>query len=252
MRLIILGLVALWSSMAGAQELRIAAAADLAPSMPELKTAFERGHPGTHVVDSIGSSVNLRTQIENGAPFDIFLSADTEQPQRLTDEGKAQRADCFVYAQGQLVLLVPAKNAAIRSIEELAASEIRKIAIANPTRAPYGRAALTALRSAGIYDRIKDKIVEGENIAQAAQFVLSGNADAGLVSASAKSIAGADFRAYPVDPTLYPAIRQEAVLLHHTPAGDAFMAFLESAAAQTILQAHGLKSPQAILKPVGH
>ncbi len=121
---------------------------------------------------------------------------------------------------------MPAKNAAIRSIEELAASEIRKIAIANPhARAPYGRAALIALRSAGIYDRIKDKIVEGENIAQAAQFVLSGNADAGLVSASAKT-GWSDFRAYPVDPTLYPAIRQEAVLLHHTPAGTRSWRFL--------------------------
>ncbi len=239
--------------VAVAQQLRVAAAADLAPSMNEIKQAFEEGHEGSKLIVSIGSSVQLETQIENGAPFDVFLSADMEQPQKLIDGGKAEQGTLYEYARGILALLVPANQAAVQTLQELASDSVRKIAIANPSHAPYGRAAVAALKSSGLYDSLRSKLVEGENVAQTAQFVISGNADAGLVSMSAKSAAGPDFKTYPVDPSLYPPIRQGAVLTKagaHNAAARDFLEFLHSDKAQKILQDHGLNSSKAVFRPV--
>ena len=229
----------------------MAAAADLSPSMKELKQTFEADHRGSTVSVSIGSSVNLETQIENGAPFDVFLSADVEQPQKLIRSGRAEASSFFVYAQGILALLVPQKNKEIQNLQSLSSESVHKIAIANPEHAPYGRAAVAALKSAKLYDKLQTKIVMGENVAQAAQFVVSGNADAGIVSMSAKGLEGVV--AYPVNPSLYPPIRQGAVL---TKAGadkasaKQFMEFMRSDKAISILQRHGLQSTRAIYKPV--
>jgi molybdate transport system substrate-binding protein len=219
--------------------------------MKELKQAFEAEHHGSTVSISIGSSVNLETQIENGAPFDVFLSADVEQPQKLIHSGKAEANSFFVYAQGILALLVPKKNAEILNLQSLNSERVRKIAIANPEHAPYGRAAVAALKAAKLYDKLQAKIVMGENVAQAAQFVVAGNADAGIVSMSAKGLEGVV--AYPVNPSLYPPIRQGAVLTKagaDNAAAKQFLEFMRSEKAISILQRHGLQSTRAIFKPV--
>ena len=254
MRLLLPFFILACATLAMGQQLRVAAAADLAPSMPELKQAFESEHPGSRVTVSIGSSVSLEMQIENGAPFDVFLSADVEQPRKLVDSGKAEAESYFVYAQGILALLVPRSHAEISDLRALSSQQVRKIAIANPQHAPYGRAAVAALKSAGLYEVLHSKIVEGENVAQAAQFVISGNADAGIVSMSAKGLAKERFAAYPVDPMLYPPLRQAAVLTKSgagKPLAKDFLDFLKSQKAQGILQQHGLRSAAAVFKPVG-
>jgi molybdate transport system substrate-binding protein len=226
--------------------LRVAAAADLAPAMNELKQEFEHSHQNATLSYSIGSSVQLEQQIENGAPFDVFLSADRDQPQKLVDRGLAHAL--FIYAQGSLVILT--RRPELQNLQALRSA--KRIAIANPEHAPYGRAAVEALKSAKLYDAVQSKLVQGENVAQAAQFVLSGNADAGLVSATAKPKSG-KFHVYPVDPSLYSAIRQGAVLTNAGAknwAARDFMEFMRSDGAQRILQAHGLRTPHAVYKPI--
>jgi molybdate transport system substrate-binding protein len=238
--------------MASAQEVRVAAAADLAPSVDELKRAFESEHSGRRVTFSIGSSVQLEQQIENGAPFEVFLSADTEQPQKLIDHRKADRGTFFIYGNGILTLLVP-RTSSVHSIQDLASDQVKKVAIANPAHAPYGRAAVAALKAAQLYERVQPKMVQGENVSQTAQFVISGNADAGLVSMSAKTAAGERFTAYPVDPSLYPPIQQAVVLTNggaQNPTAREFLQFMHSQSALRILQEHGLQTSKAVLRPV--
>ncbi|MBV9062983.1 MAG: molybdate ABC transporter substrate-binding protein, partial [Alphaproteobacteria bacterium] len=192
-----------------------------------------------------GSSVQLAQQIESGAPFEVFLSADREQPERLVKMAKADAGSLFTYADGELVLLVPRAEAAkVRSITDLRDAAVKHVAIANPAHAPYGRAAVAALRSAKMYDEISPKLAVAENVAQAAQFVLTGNADAGLVSATAKAAAGERAVAYPVASDLYPAIHQGAVLTEagaKSEAAKAFLSFMRTPEAQRVLSAHGLR-----------
>lgn len=254
MRLLLCAFVLAYATLAIGQEVRVAAAADLAPSMPELKRAFESEHSGSRIRVSIGSSVSLEMQLENGAPFDVFLSADVEQPRKLINSGKAEAGSYFVYAQGVLALLVPRSHAEIWDLRALTSGQVKKIAIANPQHAPYGRAAVAALKAAGLYDVLQSKIVEGENVAQAAQFVISGNADAGIVSLSAKSLAKEQFAAYPVDAGLYPPLRQAAVLMKpgaDKPLAKEFIDFLRSEKGRTILQKHGLRPAVAACRVAG-
>ena len=146
-----------------------------------------KNQTGHDVALTFGSSGNLTTQIRNGAPFDVFFSADEEYPKQLIAEGLADPNDLYRYAVGRLVLWVP--NDSPLDLEKLGMralldTTIKKIAIANPQHAPYGRAAEAALRHDGIYDQIAAELVLGENVSQAAQFVESGNAQAGLIALS--------------------------------------------------------------------
>lgn len=171
---------------ANAQELRVAAAADLNFALPEIAKAFE-AQTGTKVQLSFGSSGNFFAQIQSGAPFDVFCSADMGYPQKLAAAGQALPETLRQYASGHLVLW--ARNNSNLNFERdgvktLLDPRVRKIAIANPDHAPYGRAAVAALEKAKLYDQVKDKLVLGENISQTAQFVTSGNADVGLLSLS--------------------------------------------------------------------
>ncbi|HEX5752795.1 MAG TPA: molybdate ABC transporter substrate-binding protein [Archangium sp.] len=164
--------------------LTIAAASDLKFALDELLVSFREKHPGADVQVTYGSSGNFLAQLSNGAPFDVFLSADVAYPRRLAEQGLVA-GEVFLYAVGRLVVWVPRDSplpVAQRGMDALREPAARRIAIANPQHAPYGRAAEAALKSQGVYDTVKDRLVLGENIAQTAQFVQSGAADAGIIA----------------------------------------------------------------------
>jgi len=164
----------------------VAAAASLKPVLDELAAAFQRREPNTPLRVSYGASATLLAQLANGAPFDLFLSADREEPARAAERGLADGAP-FLFAHGQLAVWVPNGSPLRLERDGLAALEdpsVRRIAIANPDVAPYGRAARAALESAGLWSRLGPRLVTGRNVAQAAQFAESGNAEAALVALS--------------------------------------------------------------------
>ena len=165
---------------------RVAAASDLTFALEELRSTFERSHPGIDVKVSYGSSGTFLQQISNGAPFDLYLSADLSYPEHLVTKGLAAAADVFPYAVGRLVVWTPEGSTVdpAGGLAVLARRDIAKVAIANPEHAPYGRAAVAAMKTAGVYDGVAPKLVLGENVAQAADFVRSGGADAGVVAMS--------------------------------------------------------------------
>jgi molybdate transport system substrate-binding protein len=165
---------------------RVAAASDLRFALDEVVRLVEEQHPRIDVDVAYGSSGTFLQQIVNGAPFDLYLSADVQYPRQLVDQGLADRADLFRYAMGRLVVWVPEGSPVdpAPGLSALVDERVRRVAVANPEHAPYGRAAVAALRSAGVDDVVTPKLVLGENVAQAAEFVQSGNADAGVVALS--------------------------------------------------------------------
>ena len=170
---------------ANAGELKVAAASDLTFAFKDVGARFEK-QTGNSLKLTYGSSGNFFAQIQNGAPFDLFFSADVSYPQKLEAAGLTEPGTIYDYATGKLVIWVPnaSKLDLSRGLSVLLDPSIRKIAVANPQHAPYGAAAVAALHHAGIYDQVKDKFVLGENISQTAQFVQSGNADVGLLALS--------------------------------------------------------------------
>ena len=234
---------------AAAQELSVAAASDLSSAMSELTAGFERTS-GHQVRLSTGSSGNFFTQIQNGAPFDVFFSADADYPRQLDQQGLGEPGSFLIYAIGRIVLWV--RNDSPLDIERgwaaLLDPRVKKIAIANPLHAPYGRAAEAAMRSAGVYDRVKDRLVFGENISQAAQFVDSGNADIGVLALSLA--AGSPMRGHGrwwlVPENSYPRLEQAAIVLRSSKQKDAaraFLAYVRSAEGIAILKRNGLVQP---------
>ncbi len=168
------------------EEITVAAAADLNYALKDLAQRFTKS-TGTEVKLSFGSSGNLFSQIQNGAPFDLFFSADSGYPQKLAEAGLVDRSSVRTYAIGHLVLWVPNSlglDPQKLKMDLLSDPKVQRIAIANPQHAPYGRAAMAAIEHFGFKDKIAAKLVMGENISQAAQFVQSGNAQAGLIALS--------------------------------------------------------------------
>lgn len=165
---------------------RVAAAASLKPALDEVADAVEREHPETSVEVVYGSSGTFVSQIANGAPFDLYLAADLEHPRRLVEDDLADAAEQFSYAVGRLVVWTPEGSPVdpAGGVAVLADERLRTVAIANPLHAPYGVAAVAALDAAGVRAAVEPKLVLGENVAQAAEFVHSGNADAGIVAMS--------------------------------------------------------------------
>lgn len=236
---------------AGAQKLTVAAAADLRFALDELGSQFRAAHPAVDLAITYGSSGNFFAQIQNGAPFDVFLSADVDYPRRLIAAGLANKDSLFLYGVGRIVVWVPAASPLdpiALGIHVLEAPSVRHIAIANPQHAPYGRAAEAALRSLGVYDRVAPKLVLGENIGQAFEFVESGAAEAGIVALSlALAPAAHDHgRYWEVPQAAYPKIEQGGVILSRAPAGPAaqFRAFMLSDDARRILKQYGFSVPQ--------
>jgi len=227
-----------------AENINVAAASDLNFAIKDLIHQFE--HDTGHKVRlSLGSSGNFYALIINGAPFDVFLSADVDYARKLETAGKAVTGSTFVYGVGGIALWVPkSSNLKIDLIgmKALLDPSVKKIAIANPDHAPYGKAAVAAMQKAGIYDQVKSKLVLGENISQAAQFVQSEAADIGIV---ALSIASSDAMvragtSWAIPREMYPPIEQGAVLLKHGgPGAKAFHEWLRTPEAKTILSKYG-------------
>ncbi len=233
---------------AAPREVRIAAAADLNFALEEVAAAFRRERPALGVSVTYGSSGNFFAQIENGAPFDLFLSADTAYPRTLEEAGFVS-GKVFFYATGRLALCVPASSRLPiqkEGLKALGAPALRTIAIANPRHAPYGRAAEEAMRGAGVLDTLRERLVLGENVSQAAQFVQSGAADAGLVALSlALSPAMARAcRCVPVPAELHSPLLQGGAILKgaRDPAGAReFRDLLIGPEGRAILSRHGFE-----------
>lgn len=212
-------------------EINVAAAADLSSALQEVAVAYQN-RTGTALKISFGASGALTQQIENGAPFDIFFSADMDYPKRLISAGHADGATLYRYAVGKLVLWVP-KDSPLdvehKGMDVLLDPSVKKIAMANPQHAPYGRAAAAALQHYGLSEKVSDKLVLGENIAQAAQFVESGNAQVGFVAlahAAAPAMQGKG-KYWVVPAIAYPALDQGVVLLSQSVHKQDAAAFLE-------------------------
>jgi molybdate transport system substrate-binding protein len=242
--------VAQHEARAQGQEIRIAAAADLKFAMGELAEKFEQ-QSGTKVNVTYGSSGNFFSQMQNGAPFDLFFSADIEYPKRLEAAGLAEPGTLYEYAVGRIVIwtLADAKvDVAKLGWKTLLDASVEKIAIANPEHAPYGRAAVAALQKAGIYESVKTKLVYGENISQAAQFVQSGNAQAGIVALSlAVSQAMRDGKRWEIPAAMHPALEQGAIVLkdaRNKEAVRAFLEFVKSAAGRATMARYGFEFPE--------
>jgi molybdate transport system substrate-binding protein len=227
----------------------VAAAADLIYAMNEITANFEKAS-GCTVRVSTGSSGNFLSQIENGAPFDVFFSADIDYPKKLEAEGLTVPGSTYLYAVGKIVLWVrnDSRLDVSKGLAILRDPSIQKLAIANPQHAPYGRAAEEALRNAGVYDAVKGRLVLGENISQAAQFVESGNADAGILALSlALSPALKEKgRFWRIPENLYAPIQQGVVLVRASPnptGARAFLDYIESPATSALLERYGFALP---------
>jgi molybdate transport system substrate-binding protein len=249
---ILLSTISGWAQeKGGSPELVIAAAADLSSALQEIGDSYEK-KTGVKVKLSFGASGALTQQIQNGAPFDLFFSADMDYPRQLVAAGDADAASLYQYAVGRLVLWVPADSPL--DVEHLGMKvlldpSVKKIAIGNPQHAPYGRAAVAALRHAGLYDQVADRLVLGENISQAAQFVESGNAQVGFVAlahAAAPAMRGQG-KYWEVPADFYPPLAQGVVVLshsHHKKEAVAFLDYFKTKEVAELLRKYGFTLPQ--------
>nr|WP_244470888.1 molybdate ABC transporter substrate-binding protein [Microvirga massiliensis] len=224
---------------ASAAQTNVAVAANFTDPAKEIAAAF-KAKTGHEAVLSFGSSGQFHTQITQHAPFQIFLSADSERPKKVVDDGLGVADSRFTYAIGKLVLW--SKNPEfVKGEETLKSNAFSKLSISNPVAAPYGAAAIETMKSLRLYDTLRPKFVEGANIAQAFQFVDTGNAELGFVALS--QIVGNDTGSrWLVPQNLYEPIRQDAVLLNKgatNEAATAFMAFLKGPEAQAIIEKYG-------------
>ena len=238
---------------AGAEEITVATATAMNFAMKELSEKFEK-KSGIHVNPSFGSSGKFFSQIQNGASFDLFFSANLDFPKKLEEAGIAVPGTLAKYAEGRLVLWVPATSdiAVEYGMEALLDPGIKKIAVPNPKHAPYGKAAIAALEHHRIYDRVKDKLVSAENTFQAAQFVQSGACDIGLIALSlalnpSMKEAG---RYWEVPSDAYAKLDHGAVILkssRYPKEAQAFLAFVQDEEGQEILGRYGFVPPRQAL-----
>jgi molybdate transport system substrate-binding protein len=235
--------------------LRVAAAADLQFALKDIAQQFEH-QTGRKVEITFGSSGNFFAQVKNGAPFDIYFSADIDYPRRLQQAGLTEPNSLLKYAVGRIVIWMPSDSQIDLPAQKwnaLLDPTVQKVAIANPEHAPYGRAAVDALKHAGIFEGVQSKLVYGENISQAAQFVQSGNAQAGIIALShALSPAMKSGQRWGVPADEYAPIEQAAVVLKSARDKDsarAFLAFVSSDAGQRTLANYGFATPNAATPP---
>ncbi len=249
-RIVVVLLLASFSVFA--QEITVAAAADLQFAMQDIAAHFQK-ETGKTVKITYGSSGNFFAQIQNGAPFDMFFSANLDYPKKLEAAGLTEPGSYYSYATGKIVLWTP--NGSKVKVESGLASLLdpssMKIAIANPQHAPYGQAAVAALKNEGLYDRISGKLVLGENISQTATFVMSGAADVGILALSlALSPNMKDKgRYFEIPASDYPAIEQACVILESSKekaVAQQFLAYLKSAAGAKLLRQYGFGVPSGI------
>jgi len=228
-----------------AQEITVAAAADLQFAMQDIAARFEK-ETGKKVRVVYGSSGNFYQQIQNGAPFDLFFSANLDYAKKLESAGLAEPGTLYEYATGKIVLWVPSMSKVDLSVglKALTDPAVRKISIANPEHAPYGQAAVAALQKENLYKPVESKLVMGENVSQAASFVLSGSADAGIVALSLAVAPNMKDKGRYVEVPAgdYPAIEQGCILLKSSQKKDtarAFLDFIKTPASADSLRSYG-------------
>jgi len=227
-----------------AAEVLVAAAADLRFAMDSLVAIFSRDNPGITVKVTYGSSGNFFEQIKNGAPFDLFYSADVDYPKQLKEQNKVL-STVHVYGTGQLVLWSKALDPAKQQMNTLLDPAVTRIAIANPAHAPYGKRAEEALRHYNLYDKVKDKLVIGENIAQTAQYAQTGAAEVGIIALSlalSPTMQQAGGKYWLIPAAAHAPLLQGFVLLPHAQGNNGaekFAAFCDSETARATLRRFG-------------
>ena len=253
--LIVLLAVPLVSQLCAAQDITVAAAADLQFAMQDIAARFQK-ETGKGVKLIYGSSGNFFQQIPNGAPFDMFFSANLDYAKRLETAGLTDPGSYYQYARGKIVIWVPKESKIDLSsgMQVLRNPSVQKIAIANPQHAPYGQAAVAAMQKEDVYEKVKDKFVLGENIAETASLVVSGSADVGIVALSlALSPNMKDKGRYVEVPSgEYPPIEQACVILgssKNKETAKQFLSFIKTAAAADTLRRYGFDVPNTSHTP---
>lgn len=230
------------SSLALADEVSVAVAANFTAPMQKIAPDFEKD-TGHKLVASYGSTGKFYAQIKNGAPFEVLLAADDETPTRLVKENAAVAGSQFTYAIGKLVLWSPKSAIVDGQGAVLKNGGFDHLSLANPKLAPYGAAAVEAMKALGVYDSLQPKFVTGENIAQAYQFVASGNALLGFVALSQVIKDGKiEGSAWMVPEKLYSPIRQDAVILDKgkgKPAAEALLKYLKGDKTKAVIKSYG-------------
>lgn len=228
----------------GLPAVTVYAAADLDMAFREIKPLFEKA-TGARVTLVMGSTGNLAKQIEHGAPADVFFAANESFIDDLLAAGAVIPQTRALYAQGRIVLATPATSAVtLRELADLLKPEVRRVAIANPAHAPYGRAAQEALESVGVWEKVKPKLVYGENIRHALQFIETGSVEAGIVALSVAGVPGV--RYVPIDPRLHKPLNQVAAVVNRSPhpdLGAAFIQFLNGPEGRPIMKKYGFRLP---------
>lgn len=226
-----------------AEEVKVAVAANFTAPMQKIALEFERD-TGHKALVSTGATGAFYAQIKNGAPFEVFLSADDETPVKLEAEGAGVKGSRFTYAIGKLVLWSSKPGFVDDKGEVLKKGGYAKLSLANPKTAPYGAAGVEVLKKLGVFDAVQPKIVQGENISQAFQFVSTGNAELGFVALSQVWQDGAlkSGSAWVVPQADYAPIRQDAILLTNgagKPAADALLKYLKGDKAKAVIKSYG-------------
>ena len=237
------------ANVAVAEEITIAAASDLNFAFREIAAEYETT-TGDHVKLTLGSSGNFYAQIQNGAPFDLYFSADIAYPRKLEEAGLTIPGSLYQYAVGRIVLWTGNESHLdlSKGLEILRESTIKKIAIANPKHAPYGRAAVAAMEYFKVYDQVKDKLILGENISQTAQFIESGACDIGIIALSLALAPTMKERGtyWEVPASAYPPLEQGAVILKQSKSPEAarqFLEFIKGPHGQEVMKRYGFTLP---------
>lgn len=246
-RILKIAILFLLSTLCAAQELTVAAASDLQFAMQEIAARFQQ-QTGKTIKVTYGSSGNFSQQIQNGAPFDLFFSANVDYPKQLEAASLTEPGSLFQYATGKIVIWVPTSSKLDISagLKALLDPSVKKISIANPQHAPYGKAAVEAMQKENIYDRVKDRLVLGENISQTATFVVAGAADVGIVALSLALSPNMKEKGRYVEVPAgdYAPIQQACVILKSSKQKELaqkFLAFMHTATVQDLLRTYGFE-----------
>ncbi len=236
-------------NLAVAEEITIAAASNLNFAFREIATEYEKAS-GNQVRLTFGSSGNFYAQIQNGAPFDLFFSADIEYPQKLEEVGLTVPGSLYQYAIGRIVLWTGHESRidVTKGMEALREPTVKKVAIANPKHAPYGRAAVAAMEYFKVYDQVKDKLVLGENISQAAQFIESGACDIGIIALSlaVTPVMKSKGMYWEIPAGAHLPLEQDVVILKSSKQQESakqFLAFIKGVQGQEIMKRNGFTQP---------
>ena len=236
-------------NLAVAEEITIAAASNLNFAFREIATEYEKAS-GDQVRLTFGSSGNFYAQIQNGAPFDLFFSADIEYPQKLEEAGLTVPGSLYQYAIGRIVLWTGHESRidVTKGIEALREPTVKKVAIANPKHAPYGRAAVAAMEYFKVYDQVKDKLILGENISQAAQFIESGACDIGIIALSLAVTPAMKSKGmyWEIPAGAHQPLEQAVVILKSSKQQESakqFIAYIKGVQGQEIMKRNGFTQP---------